>query len=102
MYGRTITDVFLPDGMSLNQELIKQGWCWWYRKYAPGDVVLGGLATEAREAKKGLWVIPVQVAAAAEAEQVSGAWRSGTFPDPRLIQNYPVASGAMDTPPTLQ
>ena len=61
MYGRTITDVFLPDGMSLNQELIKQGWCWWYRRYAPGDVVLGGLETEAREAKNDLWVIPVQV-----------------------------------------
>ena len=24
------------DGLNLNQELVKQGWCWWYRKYAPG------------------------------------------------------------------
>ena len=23
--------------------LVKQGWCWWYRKYAPGDTVLEGL-----------------------------------------------------------
>jgi endonuclease YncB( thermonuclease family) len=44
----------LPDGMNLNQELVKQGWCWWYRKYAPGDTVLEGLETEAREARRGL------------------------------------------------
>jgi endonuclease YncB( thermonuclease family) len=41
--------------MNLNQELVKQGWCWWYRKYAPGDTVLEGQESEAREAKKGLW-----------------------------------------------
>ena len=39
----------------LNQELVKQGWCWWYRKYAPADTVLEQLEAEAREAKKGLW-----------------------------------------------
>jgi endonuclease YncB( thermonuclease family) len=54
-YKRTIGDVLLPDGMNLNQELVKQGWCWWYRKYAPGDTVLEGLETEAREGRKGLW-----------------------------------------------
>ena len=31
-YTRTLGDVILPDGMNLNQELVKQGWCWWYRK----------------------------------------------------------------------
>ena len=50
-YGRTLGDVILPDGMNLNQELVKQGWCWWYRKYAPGDRVLEGLETEARDAR---------------------------------------------------
>jgi len=54
-YTRTIGDVILPDGMNLNQELVKQGWCWWYRKYAPGDTVLEGLEREAREGRKGLW-----------------------------------------------
>ena len=53
-YKRIIGDVILPNGMNLNQELVKQGWCWWYRKYAPGDTVLEGLEQEAREAKKGL------------------------------------------------
>ena len=60
-YTRTIGDVILPDGMNLNQELVKQGWCWWYRKYAPGDTVLEGLETEAMEARKGLWVDPQPV-----------------------------------------
>ena len=55
-YKRTLGEVILPDGMNLNQELVKQGWCWWYRKYAPGDTVLEGLEKEAREAKRGLWV----------------------------------------------
>ena len=27
-YGRTMGDVIHPDGMNLNQELVKQGWCW--------------------------------------------------------------------------
>jgi endonuclease YncB( thermonuclease family) len=26
-YGRTLAHVLLPDGMSLNQECVKQGWC---------------------------------------------------------------------------
>lgn len=46
--------ILLPDGMNLNQELVKQGGCWWYRKYAPGDTVPEGLETEAREARRGL------------------------------------------------
>lgn len=31
-YARTLGDVILPDGMSLNQELVKKDWCWWHRK----------------------------------------------------------------------
>jgi hypothetical protein len=46
----TIGDVILPDGLNVNQELVKQGWCWCYRKYAPGDTVLEGLEKEARAA----------------------------------------------------
>ena len=54
-YTRTLGDVLLPDGMNLNQELVRQGVCWWYRKYAPEDTVLEGLEKDARDAKKGLW-----------------------------------------------
>jgi len=60
-YKRTLGDVLLPDGMNLNQELVRQGWCWWYRKYAPGDTVQEGLEREAREAKKSLWADPQPV-----------------------------------------
>lgn len=60
-YKRTLADVVLPDGMNLNQELVKQGWCWWYRKYAPLDAELEKLEREARESKKGLWADPQPV-----------------------------------------
>jgi micrococcal nuclease len=57
-YGHTLGDVFLLDRTHVNHELVKDGWCWWYRKYAPGDAVLEGLEKDAREAKKGLWADP--------------------------------------------
>ena len=48
--GRTIADVFLPDGTNVIHELVKDGWCWWYRKYAPGNSELEKLEKDAREA----------------------------------------------------
>ncbi|MEK7760196.1 MAG: thermonuclease family protein [Nitrospirota bacterium] len=56
-YQRTLGGVILPNGMNLNQELVKQGWCWWYRKYAPGDTALEGLERDTSEAKKGCGLI---------------------------------------------
>lgn len=60
-YTRTIGDVILPDGTNVNHTLVKEGWCWWYRKYAPRDLVLEGLEREAREGRKGLWADPQPV-----------------------------------------
>ena len=57
-YGRTIGDVILKDGRSLNQELVKAGYAWWYRKYAQGNTVLKTLEAEARETQAGLWNDP--------------------------------------------
>ena len=57
-YKRTLGDVFLSDGTHVNRELVAQGWCWWYQKYAPEDLILAGLEAAARFAKKGLWVDP--------------------------------------------
>ena len=57
-YGRTIADVLLPGGSNVNHELVKDGWCWWYRKYAPGNTTLERLDAEARESRIGLWVEP--------------------------------------------
>ena len=64
------------DGMNLNQELVKQGWCWWYRKYAPADTVLEGLEKDARKAKRGLWADPQPLQSWEWQMQVSGAWRA--------------------------
>jgi hypothetical protein len=50
--------VLLPDGTNVIHTLVKEGWCWRYRKYATGDTVLEGLEKEAQEAKKGLWADP--------------------------------------------
>ncbi len=57
-YGRTIGDVILPDGKNLNQELVREGMCWWYRKYASNDTTLERLETEAMNARRGLWADP--------------------------------------------
>ena len=57
-YGRTIGDVILPDGDSLNRELVKAGLAWWYRRYAPHDAALRELEEQARLSKQGLWADP--------------------------------------------
>jgi micrococcal nuclease len=54
-YGRLVGEVLLPDGRSLNQELVRAGMAWWYRQYAPHDTTLAQLEAEARTAKRGLW-----------------------------------------------
>ena len=60
-YGRTLADIVLPDGKSLNQELVRLGYAWWFRKYSK-DETLGRLEAEARQAKRGLWADPKPVA----------------------------------------
>lgn len=60
-HRRTLADVMLRDGTNVNHEMVKEGWCWWYRKYAPADRVLEKLEKDAREGKKGLWVDPAPV-----------------------------------------
>jgi endonuclease YncB( thermonuclease family) len=59
--GRTLADVLLPDGTHVNHTLVKNGWCWWYRKYAPRNTELARLEQNARETKQGLWVGPTHI-----------------------------------------
>lgn len=61
-YGRTVGEVILPDGKTLNRELLKAGLAWWYRKYAPKNRLLEILELTARMTKKGLWAEPNPVA----------------------------------------
>jgi endonuclease YncB( thermonuclease family) len=56
-YGRTVGEVILPGGRSLNRELVRAGYAWWYRKYS-SDRTLGLLEAEAQAARRGLWAEP--------------------------------------------
>lgn len=53
-YGRILGEVILPDGRSLNRELVRNGYAWWYRRYSH-DPVLQQLEGEARRERRGLW-----------------------------------------------
>ncbi len=57
-YGRTVADVILVDGRTLNHELVRAGLAWRYRRYAPDIGTLAQLEAAARDAKRGLWSLP--------------------------------------------
>ncbi len=54
-YGRTVSWVTLPDGRTLNLELVRQGFAWWYEQYAKKAENLKATEAEARAAARGLW-----------------------------------------------
>jgi endonuclease YncB( thermonuclease family) len=54
-HGRTVADVVLSDGIDVAHELVKSGYAWWFKKYAPHDETLAALEGEARAEKRGLW-----------------------------------------------
>jgi len=53
-YGRTIGEVFMSNGDSLNRLLIRDGYAWQYKKYSK-DESLAELESQARKNKVGLW-----------------------------------------------
>lgn len=53
-YGRTIGEVILPNGDSLNRLLIRDGYAWHYKKYSK-DVSMADLENQARRDRVGLW-----------------------------------------------
>jgi micrococcal nuclease len=57
-YGRTVADVILPDGRSMNREMVGKGMAWWFRRYALRDAELARLEGEAKAARIGLWSQP--------------------------------------------
>jgi hypothetical protein len=48
---RTLADVLLPDGTHVNHMLVKDGWCWWYQKYAREGSMREGLEKDPRARK---------------------------------------------------
>ena len=73
-YRRLVVEVILPDGRSLNHEIVRSGLAWWYRRYAPADKTLERLENEARRARRGLWSDRSPVA--------PWEWRAGAKPAP--------------------
>jgi micrococcal nuclease len=53
-YGRVVAEVSLPDGKSLNGELVRAGLAWHYVRYS-NDGILARLEAVARAARRGLW-----------------------------------------------
>ena len=56
-YGRLLGEVLLPDGASLNERLVKEGWAWHYTRYSK-DQRLAEQEATARRSRRGLWVDP--------------------------------------------
>ncbi|MBF0147571.1 MAG: thermonuclease family protein [Magnetococcales bacterium] len=54
LYHRMLADVFLTDGRSLNQELVKEGLAWHNTNYSH-DPLLKKLEQQARREHRGLW-----------------------------------------------
>jgi endonuclease YncB( thermonuclease family) len=57
-YGRVVARVWV-DGTDVNRELVRRGAAWFYSQYAK-DETLYYAEQEAREAKVGLWALPIQ------------------------------------------
>ncbi|AKD05302.1 thermonuclease family protein [Pontibacter korlensis] len=53
-YGRTVGTIILPDGRSLNEELVRNGYAWHYKAYS-NDKNLANAEADARRFKRGLW-----------------------------------------------
>ena len=53
--GRTIGNVFLPDGTNLSVQLLEQGLAWHFTVFSDSKE-LAAIEKKARDQKKGLWV----------------------------------------------
>jgi len=56
-YGRTVGQVTLEDGTSVNKTLVKSGYAWQYRAYSK-SMELAVLEQQARQNRLGLWQDP--------------------------------------------
>jgi endonuclease YncB( thermonuclease family) len=51
-HRRTLGTVFDGD-LNVNQELIKEGWCWWFKKFVPKDQTLSNSNKRRRKLRRG-------------------------------------------------
>lgn len=58
---REIGDVVLADGRSVSREMVRSGWAWHAKQFAPKDRELAELQMAARTAKRGLWADPLPI-----------------------------------------
>lgn len=56
-FDRLIGQVWIAD-QRFNAEIVRAGWAWRYRQFAPDDAELQAAESQAREAKRGLWADP--------------------------------------------
>jgi endonuclease YncB( thermonuclease family) len=71
-YGRTVGQVWV-ERLNVNAELVRRGAAWVYPQYNR-DPALPALEAEARQARRGLWALPVNE------RQQPWAWRRGSQP----------------------
>jgi micrococcal nuclease len=53
-YQRKVADVF-SGAAHINQAMVRAGYAWWFRRYAPRDRQLQALEEAARQSRRGLW-----------------------------------------------
>lgn len=61
LYGRTV-GIISVDNQSLNEELLRHGFAWWYQSLAKSRKDYGEMEKEARDKKIGVWSQPDPVA----------------------------------------
>ncbi|MBA3035700.1 MAG: nuclease [Desulfobacterium sp.] len=84
-YGRIVAQIILPDGTSLNDNLVKNGFAWQYKAYSSSKR-LADIEAEAKKDKAGLW---------ADANPVAPwKWRHGNAENNTRPDNALVASGS--------
>jgi micrococcal nuclease len=54
-YGRLVAIVTLPNGLTAQEELLKNGFVWWYNHYAPHEHKFADAQIKAQRENKGLW-----------------------------------------------
>jgi endonuclease YncB( thermonuclease family) len=57
-YGRAVARIQAPNGKDINEQLVREGQCWWYRQYAPRDERLAHAEAWARAERRGVWTDP--------------------------------------------